>query len=115
VFTNGKNAGEVAVALIASTGLFGDIPVVTSVTITNNKLAGANGGIVYYGLANIGGSNPGLPQGGVTTLTLTGNTVDGASSSNYLGTIAIHLKGINSLNIRNNTFSSGATIPVTNH
>jgi hypothetical protein len=115
VFTNGKNAGEVAVALIASTGSFGDIPVVTSVTITNNKLAGANGGIVYYGLANIGGSNPGLPQGGVTTLTLIGNTVDGASSSNYLGAIAIHLKGINSLNIRNNTFSSGATLPVTNH
>ncbi len=81
VFTNGKNAGEVAVALITSIGSFGDIPVVTSVTITNNKLAGANGGIVYYGLANIGGSNPGL-QGGVATLTLTGNTVNVASSSN---------------------------------
>ena len=114
-FTNGRNAGEVAVALIASTGSFGDIPVVTSFTITNNQLAGANGGVVYYGLVNIGGSNPDLPQGGVTTLTLMHNTVDGPTSSNDLGTIAIHLKGNYSFNISNNTFSNGTIIPVTNH
>jgi hypothetical protein len=60
---------------------------------------------VYNGLVNIGGSNQTHLKGGVMRLTLTGNRVDGRAS--YLGTITIHLTGIDSYDVGNNTLQTG--------